>query len=147
MVCAQWALCRSSVLPWLKDSGCRTKQFIRNSRRVHRRFTRAGILGAMNPAISTAELFKRPSAFLPVLMSLAAVGLIVAQLATHGTAPQRDEGTAAHLWQLLMVAQGAGMIYFLIRWVPVGPRAAWQIFGIQLAAALLAIVPVLLLKW
>ncbi len=107
----------------------------------------AGILGGMNPAISMTALFKRPSAFLPILLSLAAVGVIVAHIAAHGTAPQPDEGAAAHLWQLLMAAQVAGMIYFLVRWVPAGPRTAWIVFSVQLAAALLAIAPVWLLKW
>lgn len=101
----------------------------------------------MNPEISTAEFFKRPSSFLPILLSIIAVGLVVVHIATDGIAPQPDEGTAAHLWQLLMAAQMPIAAYFLIRWVPVAPRAALPVFGAQVTAALVAIAPVFLLKW
>ncbi|MEO6003794.1 MAG: hypothetical protein ABIZ04_09965 [Opitutus sp.] len=101
----------------------------------------------MNPEISTVEFFKRPSAFLPILFSLIAVGLIVAHIATDGLAPQPDEGTAAHLWQLVMAAQVPLVGYFVIRWVPVAPRVALPIFGAQITAALIAVAPIFLLKW
>ena len=50
-------------------------------------------------------MVRRPSAFLPIAMSLAALATITVYLALHGTAPQADEGAAAHIWQLLMVCQ------------------------------------------
>jgi hypothetical protein len=101
----------------------------------------------MNPKISTTEFFKRPSAFLPIMLSLVAVSLVVAHIATDGMAPQPDEGTMAHLWQLLMAAQVPITAYFLVRWVAVAPRAVLTVFGVQLATALLALLPVFLLKW
>jgi hypothetical protein len=77
----------------------------------------------MNTEICVAEAFKRPSAFLPILMSLIAIVVIVVHIAISGTAPQSDEGTAAHLWQLLMAAQVPIVAFFLIRWAPHKRRA------------------------
>ncbi len=103
--------------------------------------------GRVNPKISIAENFRRPSAFLPLMMSIAAVIVIGVHLAAHGPAPQADEGTAAHLWQLLMAAQIPIIAFFLIRWAPRAPRSALPVFVAQVFAALLAFAPVYLLKW
>ena len=50
-------------------------------------------------------LFKRPSALMPLAMSLAALAIVIGYAATFGTARQPDEGAAAHLWQLFMALQ------------------------------------------
>lgn len=97
----------------------------------------------MNPS----TLLKRPSAFLPVAMSLAALATVLVFLASHGPAPQADEGAAAHIWQLLMAAQVPIVLYFAIRWVPESPREAVPILALQLAAAVAALTPVFLLRW
>ena len=97
----------------------------------------------MNPA----TLLKRPSAFLPVAMSLMALATVLVYLASHGPAPQADEGAAAHIWQLLMAAQVPIVLYFAIRWVPESPREAVPILALQLAAAVAALTPVFLLRW
>jgi hypothetical protein len=44
-------------------------------------------------------LFKRPSAFMPVAMSIAALATAFGYAAMLDTARQADEGTAAHAWQ------------------------------------------------
>ena len=41
------------------------------------------------------SVLKRPSAFLPVVMSFGALAVVLAFLAFHGPAPQADEGAAA----------------------------------------------------
>jgi len=101
----------------------------------------------MNTEISIAEIFKRPSAFLPIVMSLLAVTVVGIHVASSGTAPQSDEGTAAHLWQLLMAAQIPIVVFFLIRWARRVPRAALPVFAVQIAAATAALAPVYFLKW
>ncbi len=101
----------------------------------------------MNPPMSTPETFKRPSAVLPILMSLSAVVVIVIHLVGFGPAPQADEGGAAHVWQLLMSAQLPVVAFFLIRWAPKAPRAAFIVLAVQVAAAVMAFAPVYLLKW
>ena len=87
-------------------------------------------------------LFKRPSAFLPIVMSTAALALVVGYVLLFGTARQEDEGTAAHLWQLLMAGQVPIIGFFAIRWLPVEPRKAFPILLLQIAAAVAAAFPV-----
>jgi hypothetical protein len=97
----------------------------------------------MNPS----TMLKYPTAFLPVAMSLGALATVLTFVAFHGTAPQADEGAAAHIWQLLMAAQAPIVLYFAIKWVPQSPRQAVPILGLQLGAALAAMAPVFLLHW
>ena len=97
----------------------------------------------MNPL----SLLKTPSAFLPIAMSLAALATALTFLARHGSAPQADEGTAAHLWQLLMAAQIPIVLVFVAKWVPRSPRPAATILVLQLVAALAAAAPVFLNHW
>ena len=92
-------------------------------------------------------MMKHPSAFLPVAMSFLALVTVLAFVALHGTAPQADEGAAAHIWQLLMAAQVPIVLFFAIKWLPRSPRQAAPILGLQIGAALAAMAPVFLLHW
>jgi hypothetical protein len=92
-------------------------------------------------------MLKHPSAFLPVAISLGALATVLIYLALHGTAPQADEGSAAHIWQLLMAAQLPIVLFFAIKWLPRSPRQAVPILGLQVGAALAAMAPVFLLHW
>ncbi|HET7457843.1 MAG TPA: hypothetical protein VFJ74_09320 [Gemmatimonadaceae bacterium] len=91
------------------------------------------------------SLMKQPTAFLPVAMSLTALATVLAHVAMFGTAREADEGTAAHLWQLLMVAQLPIIAFFAIRWLPRTPRRATYVLALQVAAALAAMAPVFFL--
>jgi peptidoglycan/LPS O-acetylase OafA/YrhL len=93
------------------------------------------------------SMLKHPSAFLPVAMSLGALAVVMVFLALHGTAPQADEGAAAHIWQLLMGAQAPIVLFFAIKWVPQSPRQAVSVLALQVVAALAAMTPVFLLHW
>ncbi|HJZ73856.1 MAG TPA: hypothetical protein VKE51_19090 [Vicinamibacterales bacterium] len=90
---------------------------------------------------------RQPSAFVPVAMSLAAFSAIVIHIARFGTAPQADEGTAAHIWQILMAGQIPVIAYYAITWLPRAPRAALQVLAVQVAAACGALFPVYWLGW
>jgi hypothetical protein len=94
-----------------------------------------------------ASTLKHPSAFLPVAMSVAALGTVLVHLGLYGPAREPDEGTAAHLWQLLMAAQAPVVAVFAIRWLPRTPRSALPVLALQIGAALVALVPVYLLGW
>jgi len=48
------------------------------------------------------SLLKRPTAGIPIAMSMTALATVIGYAATFGTACQTDEGVAAHVWQLLM---------------------------------------------
>ena len=87
-------------------------------------------------------LLKRPSAFLPVVMSGAALALLIGYILMFGTARQEDEGTAAHLWQLLMAGQVPIIGFFVIRWLPAEPRKALPVLALQISAAVAAAFPV-----
>jgi len=89
-----------------------------------------------------AALFRRPSAYLPPAMSLAALLIVVVHVIIYGPVREADEGATAHWWQLLMVAQLPFMGFFLIRWVPRAPRAALAVLALQLVAVLAALAPV-----
>lgn len=103
-------------------------------------------LGQENCGMNSSTLLKRPSAFLSVAMSLAALALVVGHVAMFGSAREADEGTAAHLWQLLMAAQIPIMGFFAIRWLPQTPRSAWPITALHVGAALAAAAPVYFLN-
>jgi hypothetical protein len=92
-------------------------------------------------------MIKKPSAFLPVAMSFAALALVLIHIIRSGTAREADEGTAAHLWQLLMAAQIPIIAFFAIRWLPQSPRSALPVLAVQAVAALAALAPVYLLNW
>jgi len=94
-----------------------------------------------------ATILKRPSALIPVLMSLAALTTVVTYATLFGTARQADEGTAAHLWQLLMAGQVPVIAFFAIKWLPVEPRQAVMVLALQVSAAFAALFPVWWFQW
>jgi hypothetical protein len=89
----------------------------------------------------------RPSAFAPVVMSAAALALVLGYAAIVGTEPQEDEGAAAHLFQLLLAGQAPVMAWFAIRWLPAEPRQALLVLTLQVGAALAAFFPVWWFEW
>lgn len=91
------------------------------------------------------ELLKKPSAFLPILMSLAAFGLVLGHVAIYGIVHEEDEGTPAHLFQLLMVSQAPILIFFAAKWLPRAPRRAIPIIGLQALAIIAAFAAVFFL--
>jgi len=97
--------------------------------------------------VNPLTLLKHPSAFLPVVMSLGALATVLLYLAVNGPAPQADEGTAAHIWQLLMAAQVPIVAFFAFKWIPESPRRAVPVLVLQAIAAVAALAPVFLLRW
>lgn len=97
--------------------------------------------------MSQEPIFRQPAAFLPIAMSLAALTTVVIYIALHGTEPQPDEGTAAHIWQILMALQVPIIVWFALRSVPQAPRRAMPILALQIAAALAAVAPIFVLGW
>jgi hypothetical protein len=94
-----------------------------------------------------ASLLKRPSALMPLAMSLAALATVIGYAAMFGTARQEDEGTAAHVWQLLMAGQVPVIGFFAIKWLPTEPRQALLVLALQLGAAIAAMFPVWWFQW
>jgi uncharacterized membrane protein HdeD (DUF308 family) len=88
------------------------------------------------------SLIKQPSGFIPVAMSLSALALVVGHIAIFGIVHEVDEGTPAHLWQLLMAGQVPVVVYFALKWFPQSPRNALGVLALQFIAAFAACVPV-----
>jgi hypothetical protein len=92
-------------------------------------------------------LLRRPSAFLPLGMSLAGFALVGWFVVSAGVVRgQHDEGAVARVFQALMVGQIPIMGCFALRWLPRAPRPAALILALQLAAAFAAIGRLLLLE-
>jgi hypothetical protein len=99
----------------------------------------------INMTTSVMGTLKRPSAFLPITMSLLALAIVLFHIAMYGAAREPDEGTAAHLWQLLMAGQLPIVAFFTIRWLPQAPRSALTVLALHAAAGLVAVAPVFIL--
>ena len=92
-------------------------------------------------------LLTRPSALIPVVMSLAALTTVIGYIAMFGTASQADEGTAAHVWQLLMAGQVPVVAFFVIKWLPTDPARGSLVLALQVGTALAAMFPVWWFQW
>jgi hypothetical protein len=91
---------------------------------------------------SIMSLSKKPSAFVPMAMSITALALVLGSVAVFGVERAPDEGAAAHIWQLLMAGQLPILAYFLIMWLPRVPRQTLWVLMLQIGAALAAVAPV-----
>jgi hypothetical protein len=94
---------------------------------------------------SVLALGKRPSAFVPISMSVVALVMVLATVAVSGVVQGQDEGAVAHLWQILMAGQLPVLAFFLVRWLPRAPKAALSLLAVQILAALSAMAPVYIL--
>jgi hypothetical protein len=99
----------------------------------------------MTPTLAT--LMRKPSAWLSLALSLAAIGLIGAHLAFVGVAAQADEGAEARIFQLLMLLDALVIGAFAVRWLPVAPRAASAVFALQLVIAAIPLITIAALQW
>jgi len=96
--------------------------------------------------MSFSQMLRRPSAFLPVAMSFAALAMVLGHIAMFGAVREVDEGAAAHLFQLLMVAEVPIVAFFALKWLPRFPKPALQVLAVQAGAGLAALAPVFYLN-
>lgn len=88
--------------------------------------------GSMKSNVWTfGSIGKRPSAVLAMAMSLTALAMVLGHAAVFGVVHEADEGSAAHIWQLLMAAQVPVLAVFAIRWLPQAPRQALKVLALQ----------------
>jgi hypothetical protein len=101
-----------------------------------------------SPSVVAAEvlmnvsLIKQPSALLPIAMSATALVVVLVHVVIFGAVHEADEGTAAHLWQLLMAGQIPVVAYFALKWLARTPGQAARVLALQAVAALAACAPV-----
>ena len=92
-------------------------------------------------------LVRKPSAWLPMLVSLAAIGLIVGHVALVGVARQEDEGIEARIFMLLMLLNAVAIGVFAVRWLPVAPKAAVPVVALQVLLAAIPLITIAALEW
>jgi hypothetical protein len=98
-----------------------------------------------DPALNL--LIKKPSAWIPIALSLTVLMTMLISFATNGLPTrQADEGAAAHLFQIWLVLEGLMIGYFAIQWLTRKPSQAIWILGLQIAAVLAACAPVYYLQ-
>lgn len=138
---SQWAEAMKSELDYIENdleatkwaAGCVIASYLEGGRMMNQSF---------------GNIVKKPSAFLPLAMSITALALLAgayafALITGHGgLVRQPDEGAIAHLWQLLMAGQLPVLVFFAIKWLPRAPRQTVYVFALQLVAALAAMAPV-----
>jgi DNA-binding CsgD family transcriptional regulator len=106
-----------------------------------------GAVSIIGQELIMKAILKKPSAFLPLGMSFGALATVLIYVALFGPAPQADEGTAAHIWQILMAGQIPIIAFFALKWLPRTPREALLVLALQGGAALAALAPVFLLRF
>ena len=87
-------------------------------------------------------VIREPSAFLPLTMSLAALALVLGHVARFGGVREADEGTPAHIFHLLILAQAPMVAFFAIKWLPRAIGPALLVLALQAGAVVAAFAPV-----
>jgi len=90
------------------------------------------------------SLFRSPSAVIPMAMSSVALITVLVHLLPVGAGRTTAEGTAAHLFQLLIAGQAPFVAFFALKWLPRMPSEAMFVMATQAAAALVALAPVVI---
>ena len=85
---------------------------------------------------------RQPTVFLPLVMSIVALVMVLVHFAIFGIVDETDEGTAAHIFQLLIVAQIPFIAFLAFSWLVIAPRLTLFFIVLQASAALAAIVAV-----
>ena len=88
---------------------------------------------------------RHPTVFLPLAMSLLALGMVLIHFAIFGIVEETDEGTAAHIFQLLMVGQVPFVAFPAFKWLAIAPRQTFFFIVFQFVAALAAMIAVFFL--
>ena len=88
---------------------------------------------------------RQPTVFLPIAMSLIALSMMLIHFALFGIVHESHEGPAAHIFQILMVAQLPIVFFFAIKWLPPAPHQTLKLLVLQGGFVLVAISAVLFL--
>ena len=85
---------------------------------------------------------RQPTVFLPLVMSLVALAMVLVHFAIFGIVEETDEGTAAHIFQLLILAQVPFILFLAFRWLAPAPGQVLFFILLQVSAALASMVAV-----
>lgn len=92
------------------------------------------------------SLIKQPSAWIPLVMSLAALTLLLGYVAVFGIVQQEDEESPARIFQLIMTAQLPIAAYFAFKWLPKRPIQSLIVLALQAVAWIVPIATVIWLE-
>jgi hypothetical protein len=130
----------------LLDGGCGLRDMLDvvRSAVVERLRHSSGIGVEAMPAYprNVAVLVRKPSAIVPIVMSLCALSVVLLAIANGSAKPQPDEGAAAHIWQILIAGQLPFLGWFALHWLTREFKAALPVLAIQLAVFAAALFPV-----
>ena len=88
-------------------------------------------------------LIRKPSAWIPIVMSLTALSAMLIYFVISGIPIREpDEGTPAHLFQLWLIIEVLMMVVFATKWVLREPKQTLLILAIQIIAVLVVCAPV-----
>jgi uncharacterized membrane protein SirB2 len=91
-------------------------------------------------------LLRDPAGWLPMLLSILALGLVVGFVALNGVVHQEDEGTPARIFQVLILVDAILIGVFALRRLPGSPRSAMAIVALQVLLAAIPLATVKLLE-
>src|SRR5947209_2915818 len=130
----------------LLSEGCswRDKLDVARSAFVERMRHSPGVGVETMPAYprNVAVLVRKPSAVVPIVMSLCAMSVVLVAIANGSAKPQPDEGAAAHIWQILIAGQLPFLAWFAVRWLTRDFKGALPVLAVQLLAFMAALFPV-----
>lgn len=82
---------------------------------------------------------KKPSAWIPIVISIIFFAYIVIFISIFGIVREKDEGTGAHLFQIWLALEPFMVGFFAVKWLPRAPKPVLLILALQVVAALLPI--------
>ena len=94
----------------------------------------------------SSSIWKKPGVWIPLAISLGALAYVLVYAALFGTAYHVDERAPARIFQLLMLSEIPFIIGFAVNWLPRLPAKAGGILVLQLIAACVPVLTVLLLE-
>ena len=105
---------------------------------------RPSIVGArtMTYPGNVTALVRKPSGMIPIIMSAAALAVVLTAVAMVGARHEPDEGAAAHMFQILIAGQLPFLAWFAFHWLRRDFRSALSVMLLQGAAIAVALFPV-----
>ena len=88
------------------------------------------------------SVIKKPSAWVPLLLSALVLTMLLVMLAHAGVVRQKDEGAEAHLFQIWLVLEICLIPFFAFKWLPRVPYDALLIVVLQISFVLITAFPV-----
>lgn len=96
--------------------------------------------GSIGDRPTFLRLVIKPTGFFPVLLSLAALTLVMAHAAIFGVSDDPVEGTTVQAFRLIMLAQLPIIAVFTVKWLTRAPAPAVLVIALQLISAVSTIV-------